>query len=87
MSSSCASFGIPALYVMALWLHPSDGEDWVVPIAPAPAGLQAERFYRVEDFCARLAGPAKSVKQQAPVESRAPTRKGSPRAAKRRTPR
>jgi hypothetical protein len=31
---------IPSLYLIALWLHANDADE-VIPIAPAPAGLQA----------------------------------------------
>ncbi|HSD02067.1 MAG TPA: hypothetical protein VLB81_06865 [Gaiellales bacterium] len=51
---------IPALYVMALWLKNLDGdEDVVVPMAPAPAYLEANRPYTEQEFLRALAGPAK----------------------------
>ena len=51
---------IPALYVMALWLKDLDGDDdVVVPMAPAPPYLEANRPYTEQKFLKALAGPAK----------------------------
>jgi hypothetical protein len=55
---------IPALYVMALWLKDLDGDDDVViPMAPAPPFLEANRPYTEREFLKALAGPAKARKQ------------------------
>lgn len=52
---------IPALYVMALWLKDLDGDaDIVVPMAPAPPFLEANRPYTEAEFLKALAGPAKA---------------------------
>jgi hypothetical protein len=52
---------IPALYVMALWLKDLDGDDdVVVPMAPAPPFLEANRPYSEREFLKALAGPAKA---------------------------
>jgi hypothetical protein len=52
---------IPALYVMALWLKDLDGDDDVViPMAPAPPFLEANRPYSEREFLKALAGPAKA---------------------------
>jgi hypothetical protein len=51
---------IPALYVMALWLKDLDGDDdVVVPMAPAPSFLEANRPYTEREFLKALAGPAR----------------------------
>ena len=55
---------IPALYVMALWLKDLDGDDDVViPMAPAPPFLEANRPYTEREFLKALAGPAKARSQ------------------------
>jgi hypothetical protein len=52
---------IPALYVMALWMKDLDGDDDVViPMAPAPPFLEANRPYTEREFLKALAGPAKA---------------------------
>ena len=52
---------IPALYVMALWLKNLDGDDDVViPMAPAPQFLEANRPYTEREFLNALAGPARA---------------------------
>lgn len=49
---------IPALYVVALWLHGGDG-DVVVPLAPAPPALEAGARYSGAVFTERLQDPAR----------------------------
>jgi hypothetical protein len=40
-----------AIYLMAIWLKSdSGGADMIVPIAPAPDGLEPNRAYAVSDF-------------------------------------
>jgi hypothetical protein len=52
---------IPALYVMALWLKDLNGDDDVViPMAPAPQFLEANRPYTEREFLNALAGPARA---------------------------
>jgi hypothetical protein len=52
---------IPALYVMALWLKDLEGDDDViVPMAPAPPYLEANRPYTEQEFLRALSGPAKA---------------------------
>ena len=47
---------IPAIYLMALWLHdPDGGEDLVIPMEPAPAPLEVGRAYRPEELIEPLA--------------------------------
>ncbi|HYX84838.1 MAG TPA: hypothetical protein VE777_07695 [Gaiellales bacterium] len=51
---------IPALYVIALWLKGRRGsEDVVVPIAPAPPFLEANRPYSEDEFLAALREPSR----------------------------
>jgi len=55
---------VPALYVMALWLKDLDGDDdVVVPMAPAPPFLEANRPYTEREFLKALTGPAKARAQ------------------------
>ncbi|MGH3140044.1 MAG: hypothetical protein ACRDQE_09940 [Gaiellales bacterium] len=52
---------IPALYIMALWLKDLEGDkDVIVPMAPAPAFLEANRPYTEREFLKALSGPAKA---------------------------
>ena len=44
---------IPALYVVALWLH-ADSTDVLIPLAPAPNGLTANEPYDEASFTAAL---------------------------------
>jgi hypothetical protein len=40
-----------AIYLMAIWLkEDSGGADIIYPLAPAPAGLQAEQVYAPDEF-------------------------------------
>lgn len=42
---------IPALYVMALWLHDQSGNsDQLIPLSPHPNTLTSGRLYTVEEF-------------------------------------
>lgn len=44
---------VPALYTVALWLGNPDGQpgnDLMVPLAPAPSGLEANRVYPASEF-------------------------------------
>ena len=51
---------IPAVYLMALWLHDPDGrDDVVIPMEPAPAPLEAGRTYRPEELIQPLAEMAR----------------------------
>jgi hypothetical protein len=52
---------IPALYLMALWLKDRDGsDDLLVPLEPAPAGLEAGRRHRPDELLERLRDQARS---------------------------
>lgn len=43
---------VPSLYLVALWLHGTD--DLLVPLAPAPGGLESERSYTEEQMFSAL---------------------------------
>jgi hypothetical protein len=46
---------VPAVYLMALWLKDrSGGDDLLVPLDPAPAGLEAGRGYGVSELLGEL---------------------------------
>ena len=71
---------IPALYLMALWLHGDGPNDCVLPLPPAPPYLEAGKRYSVKDFCALLTEHFPDLAGQAPVEKTA--RKPSSRRKK-----
>jgi hypothetical protein len=51
---------IPALYLVALWLHEPDGEgDLLVPVDPAPRPLEAGRYYSSDELLSELARMAR----------------------------
>jgi hypothetical protein len=55
---------VPALYLMSVWLQPSeeDTDDGVfVPIEPAPPGFEANRAYDRDEFAEALRVAAASV--------------------------
>jgi hypothetical protein len=53
---------IPALYVTALWLHRAgEGDDFVIPLAPAPQPLNAGEVYDGPRFAGQVADMARSV--------------------------
>lgn len=46
---------VPALHAMALWLHTdADTTDVVLPLAPTPAGIEADRQYTIAEYLAAL---------------------------------
>jgi hypothetical protein len=52
---------LPALYFMALWLKDESGNDHViVPLDPAPAGLDARRGYAEDELLGELRERARS---------------------------
>lgn len=58
---------VPALYVMALWLKDLRGhDDLLLPMAPAPAPLEATHTYTAEEFTELLAVPAQQRQLQEP---------------------
>jgi hypothetical protein len=51
-----------ALYLLALWLHPSEGgDDLFFPLAPAPPPLRAETAYGSGPFGAEVSEMARSI--------------------------
>ena len=56
---------VPALYVMALWLHEPNGKnDLMIPLAPTPPGIPSGRTVPAAELLGQLADLA----QRAPVE-------------------
>ncbi len=53
---------VPALYLLALWLH-DDGGDRLVPVPPSPVPLKAGESYPADRALASLAEAAKAVLQ------------------------
>ena len=53
---------VPALYLLALWLH-DEGGDRLVPVPPSPPPLKAGESYPAERALASLAEAAKAVLQ------------------------
>jgi hypothetical protein len=52
---------LPALYLMALWLKDEAGDDdLIVPLDPAPAGIEAGRGYGEEELLDELRHRARS---------------------------
>ncbi|HSB72769.1 MAG TPA: hypothetical protein VLT62_25880 [Candidatus Methylomirabilis sp.] len=46
----------PAAYLTAVWLAPAvdTGHDWLVPVRPAPDGVEPNRAYSASDLLARV---------------------------------
>ena len=53
---------VPALYLLALWLH-DEGGDRLVPVPPSPPPLKAGDSHPAERALASLAEAAKAVLQ------------------------
>jgi len=52
---------IPALYFMGVWLkNERGGADVLIPLDPAPSGLEAGRTFTPEDVLSALAAPARA---------------------------
>jgi len=52
---------VPALHTMALWLHDDDTHDLLIPLDPAPAGIEPGRAYPAEEVLRVLANNASQV--------------------------
>jgi hypothetical protein len=64
---------VPALYVQALWLHTEgDDEGTLVPIAPAPPGIEVDRAYPEHALLDELRARARAV----PIMDEGDTRGG-----------
>ena len=64
---------VPALYVHALWLQPvgTEGEAaTLIPLAPAPPGIDANRAYPEAELLTVLAARAREVPVMSPDDTR-----------------
>ncbi len=65
---------IPALYPQALWLHSqsraSESEDTLVPVAPTPPGIEANRAYPARELLDLLQERARSVPEMVEGDTR-----------------
>jgi hypothetical protein len=63
---------VPALYLLALWLRDTSGAAGaiVIPIAPAPGVLEANRPYTSEEFLRAAQEQARSVPPLEPDDAR-----------------
>jgi hypothetical protein len=55
-------YRVPALTLLALWLHSPVSVDLFVPIGPAPPGLERNRLYEDPDFTAAVNEAATSLR-------------------------
>ncbi|HET7489681.1 MAG TPA: hypothetical protein VFJ85_17265 [Acidimicrobiales bacterium] len=60
---------VPALYAMALWLH-GDAGDLLIPLAPAPEGIEANRAYPADELLGELAERGRQIPALAPDDTR-----------------
>jgi hypothetical protein len=62
---------VPALYVMALWLHePTGAADLLVPLAPSPRDLPAGRPLSAGEVVTKLTELAQRIPAEAPNETK-----------------
>jgi hypothetical protein len=61
---------VPALHVTALWLHSERDSDLVVPLAPAPTGIETNRAYDANEFVRTLAERAAQIPELEPEDTR-----------------
>ena len=54
-------YRVPALSLLALWLHTSEAVDLFVPVGPPPPGLEPNRVYDDEEFMPALRAAAERV--------------------------
>jgi hypothetical protein len=52
---------VPALNLLALWLHTSEGDDLFMPLEPAPPPFEARRSYSEPEFAALVADQAQQA--------------------------
>lgn len=55
-------FRVPALTLLALWLHSPVSVDLFVPVGPPPPGLERGRVYDDHEFTAALTGAAEDTR-------------------------
>ena len=56
-------FRVPALTLLALWLHSPASVDLFVPIGPPPPGLERNRLYEDPDFTAAVNDAAAGLRE------------------------
>jgi hypothetical protein len=56
-------YRVPALTLLALWLHSPTSVDLFVPVGPAPPGLERNRVYEDPDFTAAVNDAAASQRE------------------------
>ena len=56
-------YRVPALTLLALWLHSPTSVDLFVPVGPAPPGLERNRLYEDPDFTAAINEAAASLRE------------------------
>ena len=62
---------VPALYVMALWLHePTGADDLLVPLAPTPRDVPAGRPLPARELINKLAELAQRIPSEAPNDAK-----------------
>ena len=63
---------VPALYTMALWLHGdgSEDDDILIPLAPVPQGIEANRPYPAGELLEVLADKAAAIPEMGPGDTR-----------------
>ena len=54
-------FRVPALTLLALWLHSPTSVDLFVPVGPPPPGLERNRVYEDPDFTSAVSGAAEGT--------------------------
>lgn len=54
-------FRVPALTLLALWLHSPTSVDLFVPVGPPPPGLERNRVYDDPDFTSAVSGAAEGT--------------------------
>ncbi|MDT0347207.1 hypothetical protein [Streptomyces litchfieldiae] len=57
---------VPALRLVAVWLHQLGGEDRLVPAEPSPEGIEANVARPAGELLAQLAERARAVPERAP---------------------
>jgi hypothetical protein len=64
---------VPAVYLMAVWLHSqqaSNVEGVFIPVAPAPSGLEPSKVYQAKEFAALLRELAQAIPELDPEDAR-----------------
>ena len=56
-------YRVPALTLLALWLHSPESVDLFVPVGPAPPGLERNRLYEDPDFTAAVNEAAAGLRE------------------------